>query len=116
MKLRPGSERTRTLTGWPTLTLPRSYSGTSASTHITEMSPIRNRVSPADAFMPSMAVRCRTTPSRGDDQVMAIGTFRVRSISSMTASETFRFCRRRRAPSKPGLAMSWAAAALISGE
>ena len=61
----------------------------------------------------SVAGRCRP---RADDQVMAIGTFRVRSISSITASETFRFRRRRRAPSKPGLAMSWAAAALISGE
>ena len=104
VKLRPGSERTRTLTGWPTLTLPRSYSATSASTHIVEMSPIRNRVSPAAAFMPSTAERCSTTPSRADDQVMAIGTFRVRSISSMTASETLRFCSRRRAPSKLGTA------------
>ena len=68
------------------------------------------------AFMPSTAVRCSTMPSRADDQVMAIGTFRVRSISSMTASETFRFWSLRRAPSKPGLAISWAAAALISGE
>ena len=77
---------------------------------------MRNNVSPAAAFMPSIAERCSTMPSRADDQVMAIGTLRVRSISSMTASETLRFCRRRRAPSKPGLAMSWAAAALISGE
>ena len=55
-----------------------------------------------------------TTPSRGADQV--IGTRRVRSISAITSSGTFRFCRRQRELSKPGAAITWAAAALISGE
>src|SRR4051794_19357722 len=41
--------------------------------------------------MPSIALRSRTMPSRGDDHSMEVGTLRVFSMAAIAASGTSRF-------------------------
>ena len=86
------------MTGWPTDSAPRSRSATSITAQTTEVSATRNSTSPGCARIPSMALRSSTTPSRGADHSIAIGTVPLFSMAAITASGTSRFTSRCREP------------------